>query len=269
MATAEAPAKMFGKAIKRREDPRLITGKGNYLDDIKLTGMLHAAVLRSPYAHARIKSINTEAARALKGVVGVFTGAQIAKEQNPLPCAWQAGHVANNVNTPRALAVDTVRFTGDGVALVVAESPYIAYDALDLIEVDYEPLEVVVDAEAATREGAPQLHENAPNNIVMRWTCGKEQATAQAIEQAEVVVKQRLVNQRLIPTALETRGYIARYDQATGEYTMWMSSQCPHAMRLLLAAFALGIPENKLRCIAPDVGGGFVSNILVYPEMAA
>ncbi len=269
MATVEAPARMFGKALKRREDPRLITGKGNYLDDINVTGTLHAAILRSPYGHARFNSINTEAARALDGVVAIFTGDQIATEQNPLPCAWQAGGVQNNVNTPRALAVDTVRFTGEGVAMVVAESPYIAYDALDLIEVDYEPLDVVVDAEAATQEGAPQLHENAPNNIVMRWTCGKEQETARAIDGAEVLVKQRLVNQRLIPTPMETRGYIARYDEATGEYTMWMSSQCPHAMRLLLTAFVLGIPENKLRCIAPDVGGGFGAKIFVYPEMAA
>ena len=269
MATVEAPARMFGQAIKRREDPRLITGKGNYVDDIKLTGMLHAAILRSPYGHARITSINTEAARRLKGVVAVITGDEIAREQNALPCAWAAGGVENQVNTPRALAVDTVRFTGDGVALVVAESPYIAYDALDLIEVDYEPLDVVVDAEAATGAGAPQLHENAPNNVAMRWTCGKEQETAEAISGAEVVVKQRILNQRLLPTPMETRGYVARYDEATGEYTIWMSSQAPHVMRLLLSAFVLGIPEHKLRCIAPDVGGGFGAKIFVYPEMAA
>ncbi|HEX6288481.1 MAG TPA: xanthine dehydrogenase family protein molybdopterin-binding subunit [Herpetosiphonaceae bacterium] len=269
MATTDAPAKMFGQALKRREDPRLITGKGNYVDDIKLPGLLHAAILRAPYAHANINSINADAARALPGVVAVITGDEIAKEQNPLPCAWAAGGVDNNVNTPRALAVDTVRFTGEGVAMVVAESPYIAYDALDLIEVDYEPLDVVVDAEAATKEGAPQLHENAPNNIVMRWTCGKEQETTQAIDSAEVVVRQRIVNQRLLPTPMETRGYISRYDAATGEYTIWMSSQAPHVHRLLLTAFVLGIPENKMRCIAPDVGGGFGAKIFVYPEMAA
>src|SRR5918998_4414208 len=199
MAIADAPTKMFGKALKRREDPRLITGKGNFLDDVKLTGMLHAAILRSPYGHARINSINTEAAKALPGVVAVITGDEIAKEQNPLPCAWSAGGVENNVNTPRALAVDVVRFTGDGVAMVVAESPYIAYDALDLIEVEYEPLDVVVDAEAAMQEGAPQLHENSPNNLVMRWTCGSEDPAAQAIDAAEVVVRQRIINQRLIP----------------------------------------------------------------------
>jgi carbon-monoxide dehydrogenase large subunit len=260
---------MFGQSLKRREDPRLITGKGNYVDDIKLPGMLHAAILRSPYAHAKINSINAEAARSLPGVVAVITGDEIAKEQNPLPCAWAAGRVQNNVNTPRALAVETVRFTGEGVALVVAESAYIAYDALELIEVDYEPLDVVVEAEAATKESAPQLHENAPNNVVMRWTCGKEDETTEAIEGAEVVVRQRIINQRLQPTPMETRGYVSRYDAATGEYTIWMSSQAPHVMRLLLTAFVLGIPENKMRCIAPDVGGGFGAKIFVYPEMAA
>ncbi len=269
MTTAEAPGKMVGKAIKRREDPRLITGQGNYLDDIKLPGMLYAAIVRSPYGHARIKSINADAAKAHPGVVAVITGADIAKEQNPLPCAWAAGGVPNNVNTPRALAVDVVRYVGEGVALVVAEDRYVAHDALDLVEVDYEPLDVVVDAEAATKAGKVQLHENAPNNIVMHWTCGDEQPTAQAIEQAEVVVKQRILNQRLIPTPMETRGYISRYDSATGEYTIWMSSQGPHVMRLLLTAFVLGIPENKMRCIAPDVGGGFGAKIFVYPEMAS
>ena len=175
MAVADQPTKVVGQALKRREDPRLITGKGNFVDDIKLTGMLHAAVLRSPYAHAKIGSIDANAARKLPGVVAVITGDEIAKEQNPLPCAWAAGRgTENNVNTPRALAVDTVRFVGDGVAMVIAETPYIAYDALDLIEVDYEPLDVVVDAEQATKEGAPQLHENAPNNVVFRWTCGDE-----------------------------------------------------------------------------------------------
>lgn len=269
MAVAEAPTRMFGQAIKRREDPRLITGKGNYLDDIKLPGMLHAAILRSPYGHARIKNINLDAARALPGVVAIITGDEIALEQNPLPCAWAAGRVENNVNTPRALAVDTVRFTGEGIALIVAESPYIAYDALDLIEVDFEPLDTVVDGEAALGDGAPQLHENAPNNLVMRWTCGHEDATAQAIDGAEAVVRQRIVNQRLIPTPMETRGYAVRYDEANGEYTIWMSSQAPHVHRLLLTAFVLGIPENKMRCIAPDVGGGFGAKIFVYPEMAA
>ncbi|GAC1647176.1 MAG: molybdopterin-dependent oxidoreductase [Herpetosiphon sp.] len=269
MAVAETPTRIFGQSIKRREDPRLITGKGNYVDDIHLTGMAHAAIVRSPYAHARIKSINIAAAKAHPGVIAVFTGEDIAKEQNALPCAWAAGGVQNNVNTPRALAVGTVRYVGEGVALVVAESDYVAYDAMELIEVDYEPLPVVVDSEKATAAGAPQLHENAPNNIVMHWTCGKEQPTDEAIKNAEVVVKQRIRNQRLIASPMETRGYIGDYNRGTGEYTMWMNAQAPHVQRLLLCAFVLGIPENKLRVIAPDIGGGFGAKIFTYAEMAA
>ncbi len=257
---------VFGAAIKRREDPRFITGEGNYLDDIKLPGMVHAAVLRSPYAHAKIQSIDVSAAQAMPGVVAVWTGRDTASV-NPLPCAWPAGGVTNNLNTPRILAVDTVRWTGEGIALVVAESPEIANDALAAIEVRYQPLPVVVDAEEALADGAPQLHENAPNNVVMRWSVGREDETDAAIRSAEVVVKQRIVNQRLIPNAMETRGAIAQYNPGTSEYTIWMTSQAPHVMRLLIAAFVLGVPEHKIRCISPDVGGGFGSKIFLYTDM--
>jgi len=259
--------KMVGQAIKRREDPKLIQGRGNYLDDIKLPGMLHAAAVRSPYAHAKVKRINTSKALAHPGVAAVFTGEDML-DINPLPCAWQAGGVKNNVNTPRALAVDTVRFVGDPVALVLAESPHIARDAADLVEVEYEPLPVVVDARKATQPGAPQLHQNAPNNVVMEWECGNQAKTDAAIAGAEVVVKEEIINQRLIPTPMETRGAIARYDVATGEFTVWMTSQAPHVMRLLLTAFVFGIPETKLRCIAPNVGGGFGQKIFCYNDMA-
>ncbi len=257
--------KVIGTSIKRREDPRLITGEAKYLDDIQLPGMLHAAILRSPYAHARIRRINTEKAAALPGVVAVFTGADF-KDLPPLPCAWQAGGVKNNVNTPRVLEIDKVTFTGAGVAVVVAENRYIAEDALGLIEVDYEPLPVVVDAEKATQPGAPQIHENAPNNICMDWSCGDEEATERALAQADVVVRQRLVNQRLIPTPIEPRGAIAQYFPATGEFTVWLTSQAPHVHRLLLTAFIFGIPETKMRVISPQVGGGFGSKIFLYPE---
>jgi carbon-monoxide dehydrogenase large subunit len=258
---------MFGQAIKRREDPKLITGHGNFLDDIKLQGMLHAAVLRSPYAHAKILSIDTSKAKALPGVVGVFTGEDMM-DINPLPAAWQAGGVTNNVVTPRALAVGKVFHVGDYVAVVVAEDRYTARDAVDLIEVEYEPLGVVVDAKKATEDGAPQLHENAPNNVVFEWECGNQDATDQAIANAEVVVKEQIINQRLIPTPMETRGSVARYDAATGEFTLWATSQAPHVHRLLLTAFVFGISEPKLRVIAPNVGGGFGQKIFCYADMA-
>ncbi|HNP84527.1 MAG: molybdopterin-dependent oxidoreductase [Chloroflexi bacterium SZAS-1] len=259
--------KMVGQSLKRREDPKLITGKGNFLDDIKLQGMSHAAILRSPYAHAKINSIDTSKAKALPGVIAIFTGDDMM-DINPLPCAWQAGRVQNNANTPRALSAGKALYAGDGIAMVVAENRYIARDALDLIEVDYEPLPVVVDAKKATEAGAPQLHENAPNNICMTWDCGHKDATDAAFSSAEVTVKEQIINQRLIPTPMETRGALARYDEATGEFTVWMTSQAPHVMRLLLTAFVFGIPETKLRCISPNVGGGFGQKIFCYADMA-
>jgi carbon-monoxide dehydrogenase large subunit len=266
--TAEAmPTKMVGQAIKRREDPRLITGQGTFLDDIKLPGMTHACVLRSPYAHAKIKSIDTSKAKAHPGVVAVFTGEDML-DLNPLPCAWQAGRVKNNVNTPRVLAVGEVHFAGDPVALVIAEDRYIARDACDLIEVEYEPLPVVVDAKKATEPGAPQLHENAPNNIVMEWEAGDKAKADAAVAAAEVVVREQIINQRLIPTPMETRGAVARYEPATGEFTLWTTSQAPHVLRLLLTAFVFGIPETKLRVISPDIGGGFGQKIFCYNDAA-
>ncbi len=257
----------FGKRIKRTEDPRFITGNGNYLDDIKLASMAHLAILRSPYAHANIRSVDTSKAKAMPGVVAVFTGADIP--YNPLPMAWPAGGSAgiqNNVNTPRTLATDSVKWTGEGVAAVVAETPAQAFDALEAIAVDYEPLPAVVDAEKATQAGAPQLHENAPNNIVFEWTVGDKAGTDAAIDAAEVVVRQRIVNQRLIPNPMETRGDIGWYNPGTDEYTIWMSSQTPHIQRLLLAAFVMGIPEHKIRCISPDVGGAFGTKIFTYAD---
>src|SRR6188472_987717 len=163
----------LGKPIKRTEDPRFITGEGRYLDDIKLQSMTHMAILRSPYAHANIRSIDTTAAAAMPGVVAVFVGADIP--YNPLPMAWPAGGSAgiqNNVSTPRVLATDSVKWTGEGVAAVVAETPEQAMDALESIVVDWEPLPAVVDAEKALADGAPQLHDNAPNNRVFDWTVG-------------------------------------------------------------------------------------------------
>ena len=259
---------VLGASVKRREDRRFITGRGRYLDDIKLPGMVHLAILRSPYAHANIRSVDTSAAKAMAGVLAVFTGADIP--YNPLPMAWPAGGSAglqNNVNTPRVLATDSVKWTGEGVAAVVAETPEQAVDALAVIEVDYEPLPAVVDAEKATQPGAPQLHENAPNNVVFDWTVGDLDGTDRALADAEVVIRQRIVNQRLIPNPMEVRGDIGRYDPGTDEYTIWMSSQTPHIQRLLLAAFVMGIPEHKIRCISPDIGGAFGTKIFTYADM--
>jgi carbon-monoxide dehydrogenase large subunit len=264
MATA---LKTVGLPLKRKEDSRLITGEAKYLDDVQLPGMTHAAILRSPYAHARIKSINTEAAAKVPGVVAVYTG-QDFKDLPALPCAWQAdaGRIQNNVNMPRVLEIDRVTHTGQGVAVVVAEDRYTAEDALSLIEVEYEPLPAVVDAEKATFPDAQQIHENAPNNICMDWQCGDKEAADAALESSEVVVKQRMVNQRLIPNPMEARGCIAQYMPASEEYTVWMTSQDPHIMRLLMTAFVFGIPETKMRVIAPQVGGGFGTKIFLYPE---
>ncbi len=258
---------MVGKPLKRREDPRLISGLGRYLDDVKLPGLTHAAILRSTVGHARIASIDTSRAKAMPGVIGVFTGEDL-KDVNPLPCAWQAGGVDNNVNTPRVLALDEVRHVGDPVAVVVAESPYQANDALAEIDVRYDELPVVVDARKATEPGAVQIHENAPNNVVMTWHCGKEASEVDAaLAASEVRFTQSIRNQRLIPTAIEPRGSIGRYDPGTDEYTLWATSQAPHVHRLLIAAFVLGIPEQKIRVIAPDVGGGFGNKIFLYFDM--
>ncbi|MBI4671913.1 MAG: molybdopterin-dependent oxidoreductase [Chloroflexi bacterium] len=256
---------VLGQSIKRREDPRLITGEAKYLDDLQMAGMAHAAILRSPFAHAKIKSIKTERAAALPGVIGVFTGKDFM-ELNPLPCAWAAGGVENHLNTPRCLEPDRVTHTGMGVAVVVAQDRYTAEDALALIEVDWEPLPVVTNAKKATEAGAPQLHENAPKNIECEWQCGDAAATDAALKSADVVIKQQIINQRLIPTAMEPRGCVARYDSAADEYTVWATAQAPHVMRLITTAFVFGIPETKMRVISPQVGGGFGAKIYLYPE---
>ena len=268
MATDVTEAKttnLIGEPVKRVEDPRLFTGSAQYLDDLRLHGMAHVAILRSPYAHARIDRIDTARARGVPGVIEVFTGADF-EDLNPLPCAWQAGGVENFVATPRALEIDRVTFTGAGVAAVVAETKTAAEDALELIDVDWVPLDPVVDLEAAIEDGTTQIHENAASNICMDWHTGDAEATEQALAEAEVVVEQRIVNQRLIPTPMETRGAAAIYEPSSGEYTVWLSSQCPHIMRLLMTAFVFGIPETKMRCRALQMGGGFGTKIFLYPE---
>lgn len=266
MTATETRKDLVGQRLKRREDPRLVKGAARFMDDITLPGMAHATILRSPHAHAKIKSIDTSAAKGMPGVAGVFTGQDMA-DTNALPCAFPLGHgFETNINTPRFLAVDKVRWTGDAVAVVVAESVSQARDAVETIQVEYEVLPATVDAELATQDGEPQLHENAPNNVAFQWNAGNQANTQQAIDGADVVVRQRLRNQRLIPTPVETRGAICNYDAGLDEYTFWLSSQAPHVHRLLMAAFVLGHPEEKIRVIAPDIGGAFGSKIFMYHE---
>jgi aerobic carbon-monoxide dehydrogenase large subunit len=251
---------LVGSRIKRREDPLLIMGRGTYVDDIQLPRMTYAAILRSPYAHARIRSINVDKAKALPGVVAVMTGADLQGKN--VPCGWTLPDI--KVAPHPALAVGKVRYTGDAVAVVVAEERSIARDALDLIQVDFEPLPVVVDAEKAIQPGAPQLHDEVPNNTTFVWKVGGGDID-KAFREAEVVVKERIVNQRLIPNAIEPRGMVAQYTPGSGDLILWTATQIPHLVRLLLS-MVIGIPEHKVRVIAPAVGGGFGSKLYLYPE---
>ncbi len=253
------PSRVFGSGIRRREDPRLLTGTARYTADIELPGMTYAAILRSPHGHARIRSIDTSAAKAAPGVVGVFTSADAEGTLQPIPCAWLIPNSELKIAPYLAMAKDVVRCVGDAVAVVVAESAPQAYDALDLVNVDYEVLPAVVDPKKATEKGAPQLHAEAPGNVAFHWTVAGGDIDA-AFKNAEVVVRDRIIQQRLIPTAMEPRGAVAQYSPATGELTLWNTTQNPHIVRFILSLVS-GVPEDKLRVIAPEVGGGFGSKI--------
>ena len=259
-------ARIFGSSIKRREDPSLITGASRYTDDLKLPGMLYAAIVRSPYAHAHIKGIDTSKAAALSGVVGVFTGNDIKDSGTPgvVPVGWLLPDM--KIPPHPVLASETVRCVGDGVAVVVAEDRYIARDALDLVEVDYEPLGAVTDPALTVDEGAPQLHEEAPNNIAFDWEIGDRSSTEESFTNAAHTVEVKLRNNRLIPNAIEPRSALASYDRLKSELTIWMTSQNPHIHRLLMSLASLGLPEHKIHVIAPEVGGGFGSKIHHYPD---
>jgi carbon-monoxide dehydrogenase large subunit len=267
-SAAPDPAHIFGAAVKRREDPRFITGTGRYTDDIHLPGTLHASFVRSPHGHAAIRSVDVAAARQVPGVVAAFTGRDLAAAGvNPLPCGW----LVPDLKIPGypVLAAGRVHFVGQPVAFVVAESAYAARDGADLVEVDYEVLPAVANAERALEPGAPQLHDNAPGNVAFRWALGNQAETDAALKGAAKVVRQRLVNQRLIPNAIEPRASAASWNPFTSELTLYVTSQNPHVHRLLMAAFVLGIPEHKMRVVSPDVGGAFGSKIFVYPEECA
>ena len=256
---------MIGASVKRKEDGRFITGRGKYTDDINLPGQLHAAFVRSPYAHARIRGVETSAAKAMPGVRAVFTGADLkAGGVNPLPVGWL--HAGINVAEHHAIAVDAARYVGEAVAVVLAESAAGARDAAEAVAVDYEELPAVVAATDALRAGAPQVHGNAAGNVAFTWQLGDAGGTDAAIKGAAKVVRQHLGNQRLIPNAIEPRACLASHDAANDELTLYVTSQNPHVHRLIMGAFVLGIPEQRFRVVAPDVGGGFGSKIFIYPE---
>ena len=255
-------ASPFGASIKRREDPRLISGQGTYVDDIKMVGMLHLALARSPYAHANIVSVDTSAAKALPGVVAVYTGEELAEQLGSLICGWVVPDTKEVPHPP--LAVGKVRCVGDAVAAVVATDPAIAADAAALVDVDYEPLDAVANAEEATQDGAPLVHDEVEHNVGFEWEVGGGDVD-QAANDAEVRVSQRIVNQRLIPNSMEGRAVIADYNPGTNQVTLWTSSQIPHLVRLLLA-LVTGHPEHQIRVISPDVGGGFGSKLYLYAE---
>jgi carbon-monoxide dehydrogenase large subunit len=260
----------IGASVRRVEDQRFITGAGQYVDDINRPGQTYAVFVRSPHAHARINGIDTAAASSAPGVLAVFTGADLAKDKiGGLICGWM---IHSKDGSPMkagahpALAVGKVRYVGDHVAVVIAETLAQARDAAELVDVDYEPLDAAVETATTQESGKPQLHDEAPNNTVYEWHLGDKSATDAAFAAAKHVTKLDLVNNRLIPNAMEPRAAIGDYDSGTGTFTLWTTSQNPHVARLVLSAFIGIAPENRLRVIAPDVGGGFGSKIFIYAE---
>ena len=263
--------RLIGKSVKRVEDKRFITGQGRYTDDIVLNGMLHAYILRSPYAHARIKSIDISAASAMEGVVKIFTGKDV-EAVNGVPCGWQVNFKdGTTMREPKhpLLVVDKALHVGDGVALVIATSKAIAVDAGEAIEIDWEVLPAVTNPQQAMEAGAPLVHEQFADNMVFDWQIGNDKAEVDAaMETAHHITKLDFTNNRLAPNPIEPRSYIGDYDATYDKYTLYTSTQNPHLIRLLMCAFVLGIPEHKVRVVGPDVGGGFGSKIYHYVEEA-
>jgi aerobic carbon-monoxide dehydrogenase large subunit len=264
--TEQAAGAYIGTSVPRKEDKKLLTGQSRYIDDMTLPGMVWASVVRSPFAHARIKSVDVSGAREAEGVVGAFSGAELAEDwKATLPCVWL---VTEDTKQPfhRPLATDKARYQGDGVAVVIAETRGQAADAAELVDVDYEPLEPVIDPEAALAQSAPLVHEDFGTNRCYTWTLKTDNADA-VFEKAPVTIKERYRQQRLIPNAIEPRGVLAQYLPAQDEYTLWSATQIPHIARFWLS-ITCGIPESRLRVVAPDVGGGFGSKLNVYAEEA-
>jgi aerobic carbon-monoxide dehydrogenase large subunit len=260
----------IGASVRRKEDQRFITGKGHYTDDISRPGQTYAYFLRSPHAHAKIKSIDSKAAAAAPGVVAILTGTELATDKiGNLICGWM---IHSKDGTPMkmsahpALANGKANHVGDAVAVVIAETLSQARDASEKIKVDYEVLRAVADLATAQKPGGPQIHDVAPNNTIYQWHLGDPKAVEAAFKSAKHVTKLDIVNNRLAPSAMEPRVAIAEYDSGTGHLTLWNTSQNPHVARLVIAAFVGMAPEHKLRVIAPDVGGGFGSKIFIYPE---
>jgi len=268
MATAETltTGRAVGTSVPRKEDRKLVTGNGQFLDNINLPGQLWLSVVRSPYAHAGITKVDLAEARKLEGVVAAFSGAELAADwAGSLPCAWP---VTEEIRMPShfPLAFDKARHVGDGVAVVVAETRAIAKDAAELVQVEYEPLPAVADVAKALDPGAPLVHDDFGTNECYVWKLEAGEVE-RAFAEAPVTISRRYRQQRLIPVAMEPRGVLAQETPGTGELTLWSSTQIPHILRLTLAG-VIGIPEARLRVIAPDVGGGFGSKLDVYAEEA-
>src|SRR5689334_22389878 len=262
----------IGASVRRREDVRFLSGKGNYTDDINRPGQLHAFIKRADRPHAKIDGIDIAAAEKAPGVVRVFTGTDMAAESlGGLPCGWQ---IHNQDGSPMAepmhpvLAVGKVRHVGDPVVVVIAETKQEAKNAAELIDVRYTDLPAVANLTDAVAPGAPEVHDGVAGNICYDWVIGDKATVDAVFAKADRVVKLELTNNRLIPNAMEPRAAIGDFDPSSGDYTLYTTSQNPHVIRLLMGAFVLHIPENKLRVVAPDVGGGFGSKIYHYAEEA-
>lgn len=261
-----ATSSMVGAGVRRTEDPRLITGRGTYVDDIVLPNTVHLAMLRSPYAHARLRSVDPSKARTHPGVITAVIGQELRASVDYLQLGWDGSAVGSKVPRRYPLAVDKVRYVGDPIAAVVADDPYRARDAVEAIAVEYEPLPVVVDAERALEKDAPLVHEELGTNETWHVQM-KAGDPDKALSAADVVVQERITNQRLVPAAIETRGVLASYDLGSKMLTLWSATQIPHLLRSYLS-FTLRLPENRIRVIAPEVGGGFGSKLNFYPEEA-
>ena len=260
----------IGAAPRRTEDKRFITGQGKYTDDVKAVGTHHAAFVRSPHAHATVSGIDKSAALAHPGVVAVYDGNELVGDGvGNLICGWAVPSKDGspmNMGAWSALATQKVRYVGDAVAVVIADTEGAARDAAEKVIVDYEVLPAVVTAIDAMAPGAPQVHENAPGNQIFDWEIGDADATDAAIAGAARTVTMDIVNNRLAPNPMEPRAALAQYDQADDQLTLHTTSQNPHVARLVLSAFYQIAPEHKLRVVAPDVGGGFGAKIYIYPE---